>query len=126
MKNIFKYLTNQGGFLSAGIGLASMIPGIIGGIKGNKAAAKATKQSGEEKALNNYTYDWLNRYRSDTQAPMTAARESFLQPSQDAAINGGLFGRISDAFSDRPNTSELEAIRGQENQLKNAALNSGA
>lgn len=126
MVSILKYLRSEGGYISAAMALGSMIMNGVMGSKKAKQAAKLAHQTGEEKNLSGYTTDLFQRGIPNETAMREEGRTGFINPAMEAAKSGGLMPAISEAFSQRPNSAEYDAIARQEQNLKNQALNTGA
>lgn len=115
---IKRFLVDQGGWMAA-IPLAiSAASSIAGGARSKKGQKKAAKASGYEK----WDVDRMNRLEGERYNQ----EAKYLEPGREAAVQGGLFGAISDAFNPNPTTTELQGVTGQERQLRNQIANTGA
>lgn len=116
-----RLLAGQGGWMAA-------IPLVMSAVQmgmGQSAQAKAKKlthKTGEEQQYQDFLGAGNGVPLTDQQKPI----QEGLASGMDAAKSGGLYPAISEAFSQRPNSGEYDAIANQEKNLKNQALNSGA
>lgn len=124
MLSILKLLQSEAGYISAAMAIGSMIANGVQGSQAKKRAAKLTHKTGEEQNFQ----DFLGA-GTGNEIPLTDQQKTMqegLSAGMDAAKAGGLYPAISEAFSQRPNSAEYDAIANQEKNLKNTALNTGA
>ncbi len=120
-----KLLRSQGGWMMAIPAAMSLASSIMGMVSSNKKA-KGFNRSGEEKNLANWDQWLANNRMPAIEQVANDQRQGFIDPAIQAAKEGGLMPAISEAFSQRPNSAELDSIAAQERNLKNQALNTGA
>lgn len=118
-KTFWKYLSNEGGWISAGIAAAGLISNIVGQSQKGKGGVK---EAGYSKMLRDRIIEGDQTFGLGD----TGNVKSFINPAIEAAKSGGLMPAISEAFSQRPSSAEMDAIARQELNLKNKALNTGA
>lgn len=119
-----KLLLSEGGWISGAMMLGSMIMNGVMGSKKNKQAQKAFKKSGEEQEVQNYDAHLWGQ-RGDTTAMRMGDRDT-MGGLMDAAQGGGLMSAVGEAFSQRPNSGQLDAVAAQQRQLENKALATGS
>jgi len=104
--------------------LGSMVASGVQGSQKSKQAAKLAHKTGEEQGLFDFSQNTLVPFRQHAfglqqsdQGLMTGMRE---------AANPGLMSALPEVFSQRPNSSQLDAVAAQQKQLENKALATGS
>ncbi len=117
---IKRLLRDQGGWMAAIPLATSLISGIMNNQK--KGGPSQTSQS------KTYTQFGMENLEPFVHQEKLNALDSTKQLGEGmaAAKAGGLMPAISEAFSQRPNSAQYDAIASQERNLKNEALNTGA